>query len=144
MDLVRRVLWRVPLIALIAGFFYLPLCVRVLLAFGPSTPWVEVVFDLVYLAVVLGAGWLLLLRKLTRRQIFLSALVVTAYSLLLALLLQLGLDGTASIWLDVPLQWTCIFTGLALELGLPVSLIWLVVPLNAAVPLLFALLGRKQ
>ena len=148
MELTRRVLWRVPLISLIAGFFYLPLCVRFLLAFGGTNPWAETLFHLLYLAVVLGAGWALFLRKLTRREIFLTSLVVTAYALILALLQSLlgastGPMAVVFLYLSTPLQWTALFSGPAVNLGLPRSLYWLVTLLNAAVPLLFALPGRK-
>lgn len=149
MDLARRVLWRVPLISLIAGFFNLPLCVYFLLAFGERFPWAEFMFDLVYLAVVLGVGWALFLRKLTRREIFLSASVVVVYALILALLQTLlgaftGPMAVVFLQLSTPLRWTYVFSIPALNLGLPQSLYWLVTLLNAAVPWLFALMGRKN
>ena len=128
MDLVKRSLWRVPLIALVSGFFWTPCMVRLLLRFAVTAPGVIddaaslVLHGLLTAAVVIAGGGVLL-RKLPRREIFLSASLVVAYHLLLSLVQRLGgwTTGPAAVLfmkLYQPLEWT----------GFPFELLWTLLP----------------
>lgn len=144
-----------PLIAIIAGFFYTPLYVRLVLKFGVHEP--GVIDDGVtlmtsagiFLAVLLLGG-ILLLRKQSRKEIFVSAAIVSIYGIVLILLQTLlgfttGPAAVIFMYLYKPLEWTGFFAELFFYLqsnfGVSLSIIgWL----RYFVPLLFVLFGRRD
>lgn len=148
-------IWRVPLIAIIAGFFYTPLYVRIVLRFGVMEPGaindgVSLLTSAGILLAVLVLGGILFLRKQSRKEIFVSAAIVSTYGILL-LLIQLLFGFTtgpvAVIFMHLcePLEWTGFFPELFLYLqnhfGVSFSIIgWL----RYFAPLLFVLFGQKQ
>lgn len=148
-------IWRVPLIAIIAGFFYTPLYVRAVLKFGVSEPGViddriSLMTSAGILLAVLVLGGILLLRKRSRKEIFVSAATVSVYGILLFLIQLLfgfttGPVAVVFMHLSEPLEWTSFFTELFLYLqnhfGVSLSIIWW---LRFFAPLLFVLFGQKQ
>lgn len=122
----RNSIWRVPLISLAAGIFYHPIYIRAVLQFCVTEPGVidrrgALMIDAAILAVVLIAGKMTLLRRQSKKEILISAGVVSAYGILLLLvqLLTNGTTGAAAIlfmYLDIPLRWTNLFTNLSFYL----------------------------
>lgn len=151
----RNSIWRVPLVAVIAGFLYTPIYVRIVIQFGVIEPGVidsrvSLLTSLGILAAVLILGGMILLRKQSRKEIFISAAVVSAYGLIL-LLIQFLIGATTGpaavvfMYLGQPLEWTGFFTELFFYLNehfeISISAIrWL----RFLVPFLFVLFGRKR
>ena len=86
----RNSIWRVPLISLAAGIFYHPIYIRAVLQFCVTEPGVidrrgALMIDAAILAVVLIAGKMTLLRRQSKKEILISAGVVSAYGILLLL-----------------------------------------------------------
>lgn len=148
----KKNIWRVPLIAIIAGFLYTPCYVRIVLRFGVIEP--GVINDKVslfasgfLLAAALILGWVFLLRKQTYTDIFISSSVVVAYNLLLWLVQFLTGDitGYVSIVLNTPLAWTIFPTELGFYLqehtGFTIPFYGFI---RIFVPWLFVLLGKKS
>jgi len=150
----RQTIWRVPLIALIAGFAYAPCYVRIVCRFGIVEP--GVLDDTVCLltsgflmAAALVLGGLLLLRNQTRMDIFVSSSVVAAYGLILfaAQFLSGSTSGPAAVvflHLNTPLEWTIFPSSLSLFLqehhGITVPGMGY---LRFFVPWLFILFGKR-
>ncbi len=157
----KRSLWRVPLIALVSSLFWTRMEVRLLLRLAIerqadgtviSHPVGEALSYLIGLAVVLGLGGILLLRRQTRLEIFWSASVVVAYDLLLTLLQLLtgittGSGAVLLMYLNEPLAWTTVPSHLLYILFQPdpmgigygcISLL-----LSCLTPYLFCLFGRR-
>lgn len=150
----KNSIWRVPLIAVIAGFFYTPIYIRSVIRFGIIEPGVidrrvSLLTSAGILAAVLVLGGMILLRKQPRKEIFISAAVVSAYGMiLLPIQLLIGATtGSAAVifmYLGQPLEWTGLFLELSLFLKerfeISISAIgWL----RFLVPFLFVLFGRK-
>lgn len=147
-------IWRVPLIAIIAGFLYTPLYVRMILWFGITESGVidtrvSLLTNAGSLLAVLVLGGVTLLRKQSRKEIFVSSAVVSAYGLVL-LLLQFIMGGTTGsmalvfMRLYQPLEWTGFFTEIFLYLKNNFGVSFLPICwLNCFVPFLFVLFGRK-
>lgn len=151
----RNSIWRVPLIAVISGFFYTPLYVSVMVRFGVTKSGeinygVSLFTSAFLFLAVLFLGGITLLRKQTRKEIFVSAAVVFVYGILL-LVIQLltgSITGPAAIvfmYLFKPLDWTGFFTNLSIylqqELGIATVLIgWG----RFLAPFVFVLFGKKQ
>lgn len=148
-------IWRVPLIAMIAGFFYTPLYVRIVLKFGVIEPGViddrvSLMTSAGILLAVLVLGGILLLRNQSRKEIFVSAAIVSVYGIVLFLIQFLfgfttGPVAVVFMYLSEPLEWTGFFSELFLYLqnhfGTSLSIIgWL----RFFVPLLFVLFGQKR
>lgn len=150
----KNSIWRVPLIAVIAGYLYTPIYIRIVIRFGVIEPGVidsrvSLLTSLGILAAVLILGGMVLLRKQTKKEILISAAAVSAYGLIL-LLIQF-LIGTTSepaavvfMYLGRPLEWTGFFSELSFclkeHVGISISAIgWL----RFLVPFLFVLFGRK-
>ena len=112
----KNSIWRVPLVAVIAGFLYTPIYVRIVIQFGVIEPGVidsrvSLMTSLGILAAVLILGGMLLLRKQSRKEIFISAAVVSAYGLILPLIQVLigattGPTAVVFMYLGQPLEWT--------------------------------------
>ena len=112
----KNSIWRVPLVAVIAGFLYTPIYVRIVIQFGVIEPGVidsrvSLMTSLGILAAVLILGGMLLLRKQSRKEIFISAAVVSAYGLILPLIQVLigattGPTAVIFMYLGQPLEWT--------------------------------------
>lgn len=111
--------------------------------------WVSLFTSAGLLAVVFVLGGTILLRKLSRKEIFISALVVSVYGIIL-LLLQLLIGATTGpaavvfMYLGRPLEWTGFFSELYFCLNerfeISISAIgWL----GYFVPFLFVLFGHK-
>lgn len=149
-----RSFWRVPLIALIASFFYTPLYTSIVLRYGLVDP--GVVDDTVslltgagILLAVVVLGGVILLRKQTKKEIFFSAAILSIYGLLLMLLQMLtnsttGPGAVVFMYLDKPLEWTGFFPSLFLYIkehaGLSLPVIgWL----RFFAPFLFVLFGKR-
>ena len=148
-------IWRVPLIAVVAGFFYNSIYIKMVLRFaitedGGINSWASLLTSAGLLAAVLALGGMLLLRKQSRKEIFISAAVISAYGIILFLLQLLtgattGPAGVLFMHLGMPLRWTGFFQELSLSLkeylGNFASVIgWL----RFLAPFLFVLFGRKQ
>lgn len=150
----KHSIWRVPLIAVLAGFLYTPLYVRLVVPFGVLAPGVIarkvslLVSAGIFLA-VLAAGGLGLLRKQSKKELFVSAALVVIYGLLLTLPTLLpgspsGPAAMALLYLSKPLEWTGVFSELFLYLqelyGISLPVIgWL----GLLAPFLFVPFGRK-
>ena len=146
--------WRVPLIALISSFLYTPLYVRIVLRFGVIEP--GVIDDAVSLLTSAGLliaimvlGGVVLLRKQTRKEIFVSAAILFAYGFLLMAmqLLTNSTTGPAAVvfmYLSKPLEWTGFFAEFYLylernfEISLPI-IGWL----RYLAPFLFVLFAKR-
>lgn len=150
----RHSFWRVPLIALITSFFYSPLYVGIVIRFGMIEPGVinktvSLLTSAGILLAVVVLGGIILLRKQTKKEIFVSAAVLTAYRFLILLvqLLTNSTTGPAAIlfmYLSKPFEWTGFFPALYLYLegsfGISLPIVsWL----SFLVPFLFVLFGRK-
>ena len=126
-------IWRVPLIAVIAGFFYAPIYTGIVLRFGITQSGVidrrvSLFAGAGIIAAVLILGRMLL-RGLSKKEIFISAFVLSAYGILLLLVQSLlgavtGSGAIAFMYLWKPLEWTGFFAELSfyLEEHLGVSL----------------------
>lgn len=151
----KKSVWRVPLIAIIAGFLYTPCYVRLVLSFGEIEP--GVIDDKVSLlvsgflfVVTLILGWVFLLRKQTYKDIFISSSIVVVYGLLLLVVRFLigskpGLFASVFLYWGIPLNWTIFPTELGEYLQEHTGLI---VPfyefIRFFVPWLFVLFGKKS
>lgn len=146
--------WRVPLIAIIAAFFYTPLYVRIVIRFGVIEPGVidntvSLLTSAGILLMVVVLGGILLLRKQTRREILVSAAILSAYGLLLMLVQLLTKSTTGPVavlfmYLSKPLEWTGFFPTLYLYLrehfGISLPIIgWL----RFLAPFFFVPFGRR-
>jgi len=150
----KNSIWRVPLISVIAGFFYTPIYVRSVIRFGVIEPGVidsrvSLLISAGILVAFLVLGGMLLLRKQSKKEIFISAAVVSAYGMIL-LLIQLLIGATTGpaavvfMYLGRPLEWTGFFSelsfGLKERFEIFVSAIgWL----RFLVPFAFVLFGCK-
>jgi len=119
----KKQLWRVPLIALITALVWLPLMIPIL---GPlalttlpdgtitSNPVGEIISYGIGMVVVLLAGGFLLLRKVSKKQIFYSAAILVIYHIIYDILsFIIGASGNVSGGLNLflyylyqPLEWT--------------------------------------
>lgn len=150
----KNSLWRVPLIAFIAGIVYTPLYVELVTRFGVIEPGVLddkiclLTRAVLFLAVIFLGG-ILLLRKMTRKEILISTAVVVLYGALVSIL-QLAVgnsNGPVSVvlmYLHQPLDWT--FTSsfaFYLHDHYGVHADWLGC-LSYAEPFLFVLFGRRE
>lgn len=119
-------IWRVPLIAVIAGFFYAPIYTGIVLRFGITQPGVidrrvSLFAGAGIIAAVLMLGRMLL-RGLSKKEIFISAFVLSAYGILLLLVQSLlgavtGPGAIVFMYLWKPLEWTGFFAELSFYLG---------------------------
>ena len=150
----KNSIWRVPLVAVIAGFLYTPIYIRIVIQFGVIEPGVidsrvSLMTSLGILAAVLILGGMLLLRGLSKKEIFISAFVLSAYGILLLLVQSLlgavtGPGAIVFMYLWKPLEWTGFFVDFSFYLrerfGFSLPLIgWL----RCLVPFLFVLFGHK-
>ncbi len=150
----KKSIWRVPLIAVVAGFFYTPLYVEIAVRFGVTGP--GVIDDGVMLLAsggillaVLALGGVLLLRGQPRREILISAGIVFGYGIFVSFIQMVtgSTTGTAAVifmYLFQPLEWTGFFPELFAYLqnhfgvSLPVIL-WF----RFVVPFVFVVFGKK-
>lgn len=159
----KHTLWRVPLISMIAGFLWTPCMVRLLVRFAmirQSDGSVEIHAArqlLIYgigMAAVVIIGGVLLLRGLTRREIFRSASLVVGYAILLNFAqlvtgITTGPGAVVFMRLSTPLEWMHI-PRMLLHSVLPAPeefsapYVYLTSLPNLLVPYLFVLFGRKH
>lgn len=147
-------IWRVPLIAVIAGFLYAPIYTIIVLGFGIIQPGVidkrvSLFAGAGITMAVLILGGMLLLRGLSKKERFISAFVLSAYGILLLLVQSLlgavtGPGAIVFMYLCKPLEWTGFFVDFSFYLrerfGFSLPLIgWL----RCLVPFLFVLFGHK-
>lgn len=147
--------WRVPLISLIAGWLYAPCYTRIVMRFGVLEPGViddkvSLLTSGLLMAAFLISGWVILLRKQTRIEVFISASIVVVYGLLLFAIqiLSGSTTGPAAVvflYLSAPLEWMTFPTQLGLYLqenyAVTIPLAGL---LHFFIPWLFALFCRKE
>lgn len=149
------VIWRVPLIAVVSGFFYARIYVAAMVRFGVSRDGVlddrvSLLVSAVIFLAVLAAGGILLLRNQPKKEILLSAAMVSLYGILLLFLQRItgstsGPRAIVFLHLNRPLEWTGFFSSAAFYaeqnwgISLP-FLNWI----RFAVPFLFVLFGRKK
>ncbi|MCI8869974.1 MAG: hypothetical protein HFF39_05445 [Lawsonibacter sp.] len=148
----RNCFWRVPLLAFIAGLLYIPCYVRIVLRFGVIAPGeidgtVSLLTSGGLMVIFLLAGWLILLRSQTRREIFVSSSLVVAYGLILWAIQMLtgSTTGPGAVFflrMGTPLEWMNFPSVLSLYLteriGITVPFLgflrffvpWLLVPLG--------------
>lgn len=160
----KHTIWRVPLISVITGFLWTPCMVRLLVRFAivrqpdGSLDFNESRQLLIYglgMAAVLVLGGLLLLRKLTRREIFISASLVVGYCVLLNVAqlvtgITTGPGALVFMRLSASLEWIH-FPSILLQMLLPKpdtvstnAYIYLTSLPSLFVPYLFVLFGRKR
>ena len=157
MEILRKYknsIWRVPLISVIAGLFYTPIYVRIVIRFGVIKPGVidsrvSLLTSAGILAAVLVLGGMLLLRKQSKKEIFISAAVVSAYGVILLLIQYLigATTGPASVvfmYLARPLEWTGFLSELSLYLNERFEIFTSAIGwLRFFVPFAFVLFGCK-
>lgn len=147
-------IWRVPLICVIAGFLYVPIYVRIMVRFGILESGMldyRISFvtsiGLFLATLLLGGG--LLLRKRTRKEIFVSASVMVIYGLILHLLRLImhstsGLVAVVLLRHSEPFEWTFsphLSSYLYEQTGHSLPLLgWL----SSFEPLLFVVFGQKS
>lgn len=122
----KNSVWRVPFIALIAGWLYTPCYIRIVTRFGIPAP--GVIDDKVslltsgfLLIATLLLGWAILLRKQTRMELWISSSIVVGYGLLLWAVQffsgsTTGPAAVAFLHLSTPLEWTMFPSALGLYL----------------------------
>ncbi len=153
MNAYKSSIWRVPLIALIAGIAYVPLYVKSVTRFGVIEPCVLddkiclLTSAVLFLSTIFLGGFIFL-RNLTRKEIFISASVVVLYGILL-MLLQLATGCTTGpaavtfMYLHRPLEWTFMPSlGSFLSNHYGLDAFWIGY-LSYFEPFLFVLFGRK-
>lgn len=149
----KRSFWRVPLISLIAGLFYTPCYVRIVLHFGVIEPGVidskvSLLTSGGLLIVFLFLGGIALLRNETRLEIFVSSSIVVVYGILLLVIQVLSgsMTGPAAVVfmrLGAPLEWMSFPSELGLYLKAHMSITVPIGYLRFFVPWLFVLFGKK-
>lgn len=98
---IKNSFWRVPLIALVAGWLYNTCFVRIVIRFYVKEP--ERIDDVaiwtsgLLLVAILVVGWAILLRKQTRMEVFISSSIVVVYGLLLSAIQSLFGNMTDSV-----------------------------------------------
>lgn len=150
----KNSIWRVPLISVIAGCFYTPIYVKIVIRFGIIAPGVidsrvSLLTSAGILVAVLILGGMILLRKQSKEEIFISAAVVCVYGMILLLiqLLSGATTGPAAVvfmYLGRPLEWTGFFSELSFCLTERFEIFssgigWL----RFFAPFFFVLFGRK-
>ncbi len=149
----KRSFWRVPLISLIAGLFYTPCYVRIVLHFGVIEPGVidskvSLLTSGGLLIVFLFLGGIALLRNETRLEIFVSSSIVVVYGILLLVIQVLSgsMTGPAAVVfmrLGAPLEWMSFPSELGLYLKEHMSISGPIGYLRFFIPWLFVLFGKK-
>ena len=154
-ESVKNSFWRVPLIALIAGWLYSKCYVQIVLRFGVIEPGViddkiSLLTSGFLLIVTLILGWAILLRKQTRIEIFVSSSIVVVYSLLLWTIQFLinsttGFAAVVFMHLATPLEWMIFPSVLGMYLQKHYSFtIPFIGYLRFFLPWLFMIFGRKN
>ena len=143
------------MISIIAGFLYTRMYVSIVLRFGVIEPGVidekvSLLTSLFIFIVVIIVGGVVLLRKLSRKEIFVSASVVTVYGIIITLVqfISGSTSGPAAVWfmyLSQPFEWTGFFPTAYLYLqnnfGISLPFIgWI----RFFAPLLFVLFGKSN
>lgn len=145
----KKIWWRVPLYCCAAGWVSFQLMVRFLGRFAivtlpdgtltsDNTTWM-LLSGLVFLAAVL-AGGLIFFRKLTRREIFLSACVMVAINAVMNLLSYARGGYIPIVWMYIS-EWSSFPSQLLFRLNVNE---WISAVLVWATPWLFVPFGKKQ
>ena len=147
---IKSSFWRVPLVSLIAGLLYTPCYVRIVLRFGVIDNRVSLLTSFFLMIAALILGWVILLRKQTRNEIFVSSSIVVVYGLLLwaVQFLSGSTSGPAAVLfmhLSTPLEWMTLPSELGLYLQEHSAI---TIPffgyLHFFMPWLFIAFGRKN
>ena len=144
----KKVWWKVPLYCAAAGWISFQLMVRLLgkLAIvtlpdgtitSNNTIWMAL-SGCVFVAVVLVGGFAFF-RKMTRREIFLSATIMVALNAFMGILLQINVQAYPMFWLYVT-EWSSFVSQLLFRLGLNE---WISAIIVWAMPYVFIPFGRK-
>lgn len=151
---IKNSFWRVPLIALVAGWLYNTCFVRIVIRFYVKEP--ERIDDVaiwtsgLLLVAILVVGWAILLRKQTRMEVFISSSIVVVYGLLLSAIQSLFGNMTDSVaevllLLNTPLDWTVFPSSLGFYLQKHYAVsIPFIGSLHFFIPWLFILFGQKD
>lgn len=150
----RGSIWRVPLIGVIASFFYNPLYIKAVLRFGitgsgnvDETALLLISAGLCLAVVVLGGK--LFLKNQTKKEIFVSAAALSGYGVLLMVVQRLtgsaaGPFGVLFMYLNEPFEWTGVFPTIAFYLEERLGIMLPAVSwLHCLAPFLFVPFGRK-
>jgi len=152
---IKSSFWRVPLVSLIAGLLYTPCYVRIVMRFGVIAPGViddkiSLLTSFFLMLAALILGWVFLLRKQTRTEIFVSSSIVVVYGLLLwaVQFFSGSTSGPAAVvfmHLSTPLEWMTLPSELGLYLQEHRTI---TIPffgyLHFFMPWLFIAFGRKN
>lgn len=144
----KKVWWKVPLYCAAAGWISFQLMVRLLgkLAIvtlpdgtitSNNTIWM-VLSGFVFVAVVLVGGFAFF-RKMTRREIFLSATIMVALNAFMGILSQINVQAYPMFWLYVT-EWSSFVSQLLFRLGMNE---WISAIIVWAMPYVFIPFGRK-
>ena len=144
----KKVWWKVPLYCAAAGWISFQLMVHLLgkLAIvtlpdgtitSNNTIWM-VLSGCVFVAVVLVGGFAFF-RKMTRREIFLSATIMVALNAFMGILSQINVQAYPMFWLYVT-EWSSFVSQLLFRLGLNE---WISAIIVWAMPYVFIPFGRK-
>lgn len=142
--------WRVPLVSLIAGLLYTPCYVRIVIRFGVIDDKISLLTSFFLMIAALILGWVILLRKQTHTEIFVSSSIVVVYGLLLwAVQILFGsTSGPAAVvfmHLSTPLEWMTLPSAVGLYLQEHSAItIPLYGYLHFFIPWLFIPFGRKN
>lgn len=157
MEMLKRYrgsIWRVPLIGVIASFFYNPLYINLVLRFGITgsrdvDETAALLINAVLCLAVVVLGGKLFLKKQTKKEIFVSAAVLSGYGVFLMLVQRLtgsvtGPFGVLFMYLNEPFEWTGVFPTFAFyledRLGIMLPAVsWL----HCLAPFLFVPFGRR-
>lgn len=145
----RSTWWRLPLFGMAAGWLCFYLTVNWFRSFyvieqsenqfSMDAARFSLVSGLLFLATLLVGG-LLICRRMTRRQVFLSASVLVALNVVLGILFRSSTSDAAGYWMMCG-WWSSIVTDLLAKLGLPY---WLAAAVRWAAPYLFVFFGKKN
>ena len=144
----KKVWWKVPLYCAAAGWISFQLMVHLLgkLAIvtlpdgtitSNNTIWM-LLSGCVFAAVVLVGGFAFF-RKMTRREIFLSATIMVALNAFMGILSQINVQAYPMFWLYVT-EWSSFVSQLLFRLGMNE---WISAIIVWAMPYVFIPFGRK-
>lgn len=151
----KKSIWKVPLYCITAGLVSWYAIVRVLGRFAVVTlPDGTITVDhtrsmIVYGAVFIAAlliGGLVFFRRMTKKEIFLSASIVVAFDLAATLIqwafgLTTGPGAVVFLYIDQCFEWSGIISQLVFAAS---DSVWAGAFAETLVPYLFILFGRKQ
>lgn len=153
MKIRLHTLWKVPVFCVLAGYVSFYLTVFLVSRFGIVTlpdgsisanDTFTTILEIVIFASALGLAYLLL-RKMTRKEIFWSATIIVAAQLILQLaqflIPDLAVGNQLGILLTCTTEWCRI---VSMVCYLIIENVWLGAFITCCVPYIFILFGKKQ